>query len=253
MGASTGGSGREAVQLNPVRPIPLRMASQERRPSGHLTHARRFARALRVAARRIPTLAVLAALSTSACADAPSAPSDPLASMGRNAAGSRRAVSVCVPGPCDGSGMLAVTGIVPSAESEPNNVLSAANSLTLRATADAGPVAAVSASLASAFDVDVFQVDLPPAPVSRRYVAELVAQRLSPSAGPVTILEQVAPAAPDPDGLVVQSAERCESTATADPCLSIAVPAAESGTRLHFRVRARANSAGRYTLLLRRM
>jgi hypothetical protein len=143
--------------------------------------------------------------------------------------------------------------MVPQAESEPNNVLATADSLTVRASVQSGPVAAVAASLASAYDVDVFVADLPAAPATRHYTVELVAHRLSPASGLLPTLEHVVSSESSSEGRVAQSAERCGQPATVDPCLSFTVPPAEGTTRLHLRVKARRNSSGRYTLVLRRI
>lgn len=194
----------------------------------------------------------LIALACAACADVPSAPTDALASLGLSAGGNRRAASVCVAGDCAEYGTIRVTGIVPQAESEPNNFVATADSLSARSSDDAGPVAAVSAGLASAFDVDVFTVELPAAPAERRYVAEVVAQRLAPVAGPLTTLERVASQGAAGDDIVQQVAETCAQPASADPCLAFTLPAAESRTRLYLRIKARGSWRGRYTVILRR-
>jgi hypothetical protein len=161
--------------------------------------------------------------------------------------------SLCVATECSGYGQVRITGIVPQGESEPNNVFASASVLSMWSSVDSGPVAAVAASLASPYDVDVFRVDVSAEPIAQRYLAEIVAQRIATTSGLLSTLERVEMSDPATDGVVLQRADRCERPVAVDPCLLFTVPAARTIAHVHLRVKARGNSAGRYALVLRRL
>jgi hypothetical protein len=162
-------------------------------------------------------------------------------------------VLLCVSVVCEGSsgdGTVGTTALIPTAESEPNNFVSNADSLGVRTLTGIGRVAAAAGRLASSFDVDVFRIDLPATPVALTYSVQLYAQRVEPSSTLLTTLEQVESSQTDVNGTTVQSVTSCQSVVTNDTCLSLTIPSSTSATRIFLRVRARNGTSGRYTLVL---
>ncbi|MDX2183450.1 MAG: hypothetical protein SFW08_05635 [Gemmatimonadaceae bacterium] len=162
-------------------------------------------------------------------------------------------VLLCVSAACEGSngdGSVGTTALIPTAESEPNNFISNADSLGVRTLSGIGRVSAGAGRLASAFDVDVFRIDLPASAVALTYSVQLYSQRIEPSSTLQTTLEQVDSSATDINGTTVQSVTSCASVVTNDTCLSLTIPASATANRVYLRVRSRNSTSGRYTLVL---
>jgi hypothetical protein len=165
-------------------------------------------------------------------------------------------VLLCVSALCEGSngsGVVNTTALIPTAESEPNNFLTNADSIGLRTMTGVGRVAAGAGRLASALDVDVFRVDLPSAVVALSYEVQLYSQRVESGSTLLTSLEQVAWSETDPNGTLVQAVTNCAGVTTTDTCMSLTVPSGAQATRLYLRVRGRNGTSGRYTLVLRQL
>jgi glucose/arabinose dehydrogenase len=163
------------------------------------------------------------------------------------------AVLLCVSPACEGSngeGTVGATALIPTAESEPNNFVTSADSIGLRTLSGVGRVAAASGRLATSLDVDVYRVDLPASASALTYDVQLYAQRVDPNATLLSTLEQVESSPTDPNGTTLQSVTSCASAVTSDTCLRFTVPASASPTRAFLRVRGRSGTSGRYTVVL---
>lgn len=164
------------------------------------------------------------------------------------------AVMICVSTACEGtvgSGIVNTTALVPTAESEPNNLLSNADSLGVRTLQGIGIVSGGSGRLSGTSDIDVFRVDLPSSGSSVTYDVQLYAQRVEASSTLLTTLERVESSATNVNGTTVQSVTSCAALTTTDTCFTFVVPAAAQVTRTFLRLSSRNGTSGRYTMVLR--